>query len=101
VYQYTVALADPEADEDAGEARDLVAQPAIGEAVDLSGDWAVPDQCDMVSAAGRDVAVKRIPASIEPPTRDPEVKWWPAIIEHSFPAPVPIDCFGGLGPELL
>src|SRR5215470_8184508 len=68
VYQYTVALADPEAGEDAGKARDLVAQLAVGEAVDLSGDWAVPDQCDTVSAAGRDVAVKRIPASIEPPT---------------------------------
>src|SRR6202011_5502335 len=64
--QHPIPLADPETDQNAGEVSDRVAQLAVGELLDFAGYRAVPDQRDAVAAAGRDMTVERVPASVEP-----------------------------------
>src|SRR6516165_9154705 len=99
VDQHAVALADAEVCENAGETRDLVTQLAIGEALHLLGDRAVPDQRDALALPCRDMTVERIPAGVEPGTREPAIEGRPAIIKHPVPAALPIDRLGRLRPE--
>ena len=101
VDQHAVALADPEPGEHAGDPRRPVAQLAIGEALDRAGDRAVPDQRDALAASGRDMAVERVPAGVEPRAGEPAVERRPAVVEHPVPAPLPIDRLRRLGPEFL
>ncbi len=101
VDQDAVALADAEPRQHAREPRHLVAQFAIGEALDLPRHRAVPDQRRALAAAGRDMAVERVPAGIQPCPGEPAVKRRPAVVEHPVPPPLPIDRLGGLGPEFL
>src|SRR6516165_12808401 len=91
VDQHAVALADAEVCENAGETRDLVTQLAIGEALHLLGDRAVPDQRDALALPCRDMTVERVPAGVELRAREPAVERGPARVEHAVPAPLPID----------
>src|SRR5579884_2493269 len=68
---------------------------------DLSGDRAVPDQGEPVAVTGRNMAVERVPAGVEPRPLEPAVKGRAAVVEHLVPAPLPIDRLRRLGPELL
>ncbi len=61
-----IALGDAEPSEAAGEQGYGLAQLAIGEFLDLSGDRTVPEERHALATAGRDMAVERIPASVEP-----------------------------------
>ena len=101
VDQHAVALDDPEPGQHAGKARDLVAQLPIGEPHDLPGHRDVPDQRNLVAASGRDVSIDRVPAGVEPAIREPVIERRVGVVEHAVPPLLPVDRFGGLGPELL
>src|ERR1700676_1402490 len=68
---------------------------------DAPCDRAVPDQRDPLAAPGRDMAVERIPAGIEPAAGKPAIERRPRVVEHPVPAPFPIDRLRRLGPERL
>src|SRR4029077_14286647 len=92
---------DPKARQRARQTRHLVEQLAVGETPDLFGDWAVPDQRDTVASSRRDMAVDRIPASVEPGARKPAEEGGPTVVEHTVPPPLPVDRPGRFRPEFL
>jgi hypothetical protein len=101
VDQHAVALRNAQARQYTGQARDLIAEFVVGEEPDLSGDRAVPDQCDAIAPSCRDMTVECVPARIEPSASEPPVKRRPARVEHLIPAPIPIDDLRCLRPEFL
>jgi hypothetical protein len=94
--QDAIALGHPEPGEDPRETRDVVAQLAVGELLNLVRYRAVPDQRRAVAAPSRDMAVERVPAGVEPGAREPAIEW-----RHPVPAALPIDRRGRLRPEFL
>ena len=74
VDDHAVALLDALGRERAGEARDLVAQLAVGERRPRARDGRVVDQRELVGATALDVPVERVVAGVQPAAGEPAVE---------------------------
>jgi hypothetical protein len=101
VEDHAVALFNSELAQGAGAARDLVAQGAVGVALDLAHHRAVPDQGQLIRAPAFHMAVERVVAGVHLAAREPAIERRPRIVEDAVPAARPGQLLRRLGPEAL
>ena len=96
-----VVLDDTLLREHTSEARDGVAEFAVGEGLDLIGDGTVVDERCLVGAAGFNMQVERVVAGVELAAAEPAVEGRAGVVENFIVLLIPVNCGGGFGPEGL
>src|SRR6185369_4258082 len=66
---------------------------------DRVGDGTIVDQCRLIATTLFDVEVEGVVASVHLAAGEPAIKRLPALVQHTFPLLVPVDCFRGFAPE--
>jgi hypothetical protein len=94
-----VALADPEALEDVGQALDLVGQLGVGDAARVAG-LSLPQQRDPVAVARFDVPVEAVVGDVERAIREPLRERGSRPVEHLCERRVPVQLARLLRPEV-
>ena len=94
-----VTLIDAEGPQCAREPRCLIEQFAVGVGALRAGDRRVVDQRGLLAAAGFDVTVQRIGASVELAIGEPPIERRVGVVEDLLRLPGPGHRAGGVGPE--
>ena len=101
VDHHAVAARHAQRGQRAGGLRDAPGQLGVGEAHDLAGHRAVPDQRRLRAAAGGDVAIQAVVAGVQHGAGEPAAKGAGRGVEQRVPALVPGDALGGFRPPGL
>jgi hypothetical protein len=96
-----VARSDAQAQQAAGEPRDLVEELAVGDAALLPCDGAVVHERHLVGPSPDDVAVEGVEASVQDAVAEPSVDRCIRVIQNAGPWVDPVDGLGRVAPEAL
>ncbi len=101
VHDHPVAPFHAEAVQRPGELRHPVPQLPVGEGGDRVGHRTVVDECRLVGPPSFDVAVEGVVAGVEGAAGEPSIEGRTGVVQHPFPALVPVDRCGGGAPKRL